>query len=103
MLNDLPYLSAGEGPPLVVLLYTPQAANPRGLARWSTMRLVRPFTEHFTVYVVNRRPGLPPGTTMTDLAHRARTPRQAAEPRAGRGRHGIDDRPKAARRPDVAV
>ncbi|WP_371786168.1 alpha/beta fold hydrolase [Streptosporangium subroseum] len=68
MLNDLPYLSAGEGPPLVVLLYTPQAANPRGLARWSTMRLVRAFTEHFTVYVVNRRPGLPPGTTMTDLA-----------------------------------
>lgn len=32
------------------------------------MRLVRAFTEHFTVYVVNRRPGLPPGTTMTDLA-----------------------------------
>ncbi|MEU3168492.1 alpha/beta hydrolase [Streptosporangium sp. NPDC006930] len=68
MLNDLPYLSAGKGPPLVVLLYTPQAANPRGLARWSTMRLVQPFTEHFTVYVVNRRPGLPSGTTMADLA-----------------------------------
>lgn len=68
MLNDLPYLSAGEGPPLIVLFYTPQAANPRGLARLSTMRLVRPFTEHFTVYAVNRRPGLPPGTTMTDLA-----------------------------------
>lgn len=68
MLNDLPYLSAGEGPPLVVLLYTPQAANPKGPARWSTMRLVRPFTKHFTVYVVNRPPGLPPATTMTDLA-----------------------------------
>ncbi|MFI6733329.1 alpha/beta fold hydrolase [Nonomuraea sp. NPDC050451] len=68
MLNDLPYLSAGEGPPLVVLLYTPQAANPTGLARWSTMRLVRPFTKDFTVYVVNRPPGLPPTTTMADLA-----------------------------------
>ncbi|SEH00928.1 Pimeloyl-ACP methyl ester carboxylesterase [Nonomuraea solani] len=68
MMNGLPYLTAGEGPPLVVLLYTPQAANPTGLARWSTMRLVRPFTRHFTVYVVNRPPGLPPSTTMADLA-----------------------------------
>ena len=32
MMNGLPYLSAGAGPPLVVLLYTPQAANPTGLA-----------------------------------------------------------------------
>ncbi|WP_214410050.1 alpha/beta fold hydrolase [Sphaerisporangium fuscum] len=68
MLNDLPHLSAGEGPPLVVLLYTPQAANPTGVARWSTMRLVRPFTGHFSVHVVNRPPGLPPTTTMADLA-----------------------------------
>jgi pimeloyl-ACP methyl ester carboxylesterase len=68
MLNGLPYLSAGEGPPLVVPLYTPEAANPSGLARWSTLRMVRPFTEHFTVYVVNRPPGLPPATTMADLA-----------------------------------
>ena len=68
MLNGLPYLSAGEGSPLVVLLYTPQAANPTGLARWSTMRMVRPFTKEFTVYVVNRPPGLPPTTTMPDLA-----------------------------------
>ncbi|MEV0145447.1 MULTISPECIES: alpha/beta hydrolase [unclassified Nonomuraea] len=68
MMNGLPYLSAGDGPPLVVLLYTPQAANPTGLARWSTMRMVRPFTKHFTVYVVNRPPGLPSTTTMADLA-----------------------------------
>ncbi|TMR22567.1 alpha/beta hydrolase [Nonomuraea turkmeniaca] len=67
-MNGLPYLSAGAGPPLVVLLFTPQAANPTGLARWSTMRMVRPFTEHFTVYVVNRPPGLPPATTMAELA-----------------------------------
>ncbi|MEU5869027.1 alpha/beta hydrolase [Nonomuraea sp. NPDC047529] len=68
MLNDLPYLSAGEGPPLIVLIYTPEAANPTGLTRWSTMRMVRPFTSYFTVYVVNRPPGLPPTTTMADLA-----------------------------------
>ncbi|MEV0379533.1 alpha/beta hydrolase [Nonomuraea sp. NPDC050643] len=68
MMNGLPYLSAGTGPALVVLLYTPRAANPTGLARWSTMRMVRPFTEHFTVHVVNRPPGLPSTTTMADLA-----------------------------------
>ncbi|MFE3454531.1 alpha/beta fold hydrolase [Nonomuraea sp. NPDC059194] len=68
MLNGLPYLSAGAGPALIVLLHTPQAASPTGLARWSTMRLVRPFTKHFTVYVVTRPPGLPPATTMADLA-----------------------------------
>ncbi|MFC4115172.1 alpha/beta fold hydrolase [Nonomuraea zeae] len=68
MMNDLPHLSAGAGPPLVVLLYTPRAANPTGLARWSTMRMVRPFTQHFTVHIVNRPPGLPPTTTMADLA-----------------------------------
>jgi pimeloyl-ACP methyl ester carboxylesterase len=68
MLNGLPYLSVGKGPPLIVLLYTPQAANPTGLARWSTMRMVRPFTKDFTVYVLNRPPGLPPTTTMPGLA-----------------------------------
>lgn len=62
MLNGLPHLSAGAGPPLIVLLHTPQAANPTGLARWSTMRMVRPFTGDFTVHVVNRPPGLPPST-----------------------------------------
>ncbi|WP_369373678.1 alpha/beta fold hydrolase [Promicromonospora sp. Populi] len=68
MMNGLPYLTAGTGSPLVVLLFTPEAANPTGLARWSTMRMLRPFIEHFTVYVVNRPPGLPSTTTMADLA-----------------------------------
>lgn len=68
MMNGLPCLSIGAGPPLVVLLHTPQAANPEGLARWSTMRLLRPFARHFTVHLVNRPPGLPATTTMADLA-----------------------------------
>ncbi|MGW0801488.1 alpha/beta fold hydrolase [Nonomuraea sp. NPDC002799] len=61
-------LTIGDGPPLVVLLFTPEAASPRGLALWSTMRLIKPFTEHFTVHLLNRPPGLPPTTTMADLA-----------------------------------
>lgn len=68
MMNGLPYLKAGEGPPLIVLLFTPRAANPTGVARWSTMRMIRPFAERFTVYVVNRPPGLPPTMTMAQLA-----------------------------------
>jgi pimeloyl-ACP methyl ester carboxylesterase len=35
----------------------------RGSLAW-----VRPFAEHFTVYLANRRPGLAPGTSMADLA-----------------------------------
>ncbi|MEV6864559.1 alpha/beta hydrolase [Streptosporangium subroseum] len=45
-----------------------QAANPTGLARRYLMRMVRPFTERFTVHVLNRPPGLPPATTMAELA-----------------------------------
>ncbi|WP_214318166.1 alpha/beta fold hydrolase [Nonomuraea sediminis] len=61
-------LTIGDGPPLIVLLYTPEAASPKGLALWSTMRLIKPFTERFTVHLLNRPPGLPPTTTMAELA-----------------------------------
>ncbi|MFI0729590.1 alpha/beta fold hydrolase [Streptomyces sp. NPDC021225] len=67
-MNGLPCLSIGAGPPLIVLLFTPEAANPTGLARRYLMRTVRPYTEHFTVHVLNRPPGLPPTTTMAELA-----------------------------------
>ena len=61
-------MSIGSGPPLMVLLFTPEAGELSGLTRWSLMRLVRPFAEHFTVRVPNRAPGLPPDTTMAELA-----------------------------------
>ncbi|MGH3388965.1 MAG: alpha/beta fold hydrolase [Actinomadura sp.] len=66
--GGLPHLSLGAGPPLVVLVFTPEAAIPTGLARWSLTRMVRPFAQDFTVHVVNRPPGLPPTTTMAELA-----------------------------------
>ncbi|MGV9329779.1 alpha/beta fold hydrolase [Streptosporangium sandarakinum] len=68
MMNGLPCLSIGTGPPLIVLLFTPEAAIPTGLGRRYLMRTVGPFTEHFTVHVLTRRPGLPPTTTMAELA-----------------------------------
>lgn len=67
--GGLPYLSFGTGPPLIVCEgLTAEHANPRGLDRMMTLRLHGPLGRHFTVYVVNRRPGLATGTTMADIA-----------------------------------
>ena len=64
-----PYLRVGSGPPLLMVVgLTPHAGNPRGLQRWTTLTAATPFAREFTVYLVNRRPGLPAGTTMADLA-----------------------------------
>ena len=59
-----PYLRLGDGDPLVVLRgFTPTHTNPRqGFQRSTELRILRPLAEHFTVYAVNRRPGLPEGT-----------------------------------------
>jgi pimeloyl-ACP methyl ester carboxylesterase len=67
--SGVPYLRAGQGPPLLMASgLTADHRNPTG--RWRKMALswVAPFAEHFTVYLANRRPGLDPGTTMSDLA-----------------------------------
>jgi pimeloyl-ACP methyl ester carboxylesterase len=67
--GGLPYLALGQGPPLVVLTgLTAEHANPTGLARWLEIQTLKPMARHFTVYAVNRKPGLPPGSTIGDLA-----------------------------------
>ena len=67
--SGLPYLRLGEGPPLIV---SPglgsEHANPTGRWRRMAVSWATPFADHFTVYLTNRRPGLPPGTTMSDIA-----------------------------------
>lgn len=68
MTSQVTDLVVGDGPPLAVLLFLPRAGAITGLSRWSVLRLVRPFAEHFTVHVLNRPPGLPAGSTMADLA-----------------------------------
>ncbi|MGW7028911.1 alpha/beta fold hydrolase [Streptomyces xanthophaeus] len=68
MMHGLPCLSAGEGPPLIVLLFTPEAAVPTGASRRLTLRMLRPFSERFTTHLLIRPPGLPPTTTMARLA-----------------------------------
>ena len=67
--TGLPYLKLGDGPPLVVASgLSSEHANPTGIWRRMSLSWATPFAEHFTVYVVNRRPGLPRGATMADLA-----------------------------------
>ena|SRR3712207_5778127 len=67
--NGLPYLRHGIGPPLLVSPgLTSEHANPTG--RWRRMSLswAAPFADHFTVYVVQRKPGLADGATLSDVA-----------------------------------
>ena len=67
--GGLPYLAVGQGPPLVVLSgFSAEHANPTGAARRFSLRPLLPLARQFTVHLVNRRPGLLPGTTMRDLA-----------------------------------
>ena len=67
--TGLPYLKLGQGPPLVVASsLRPKHVNPTGVMRRMVLSWAAPFAEHFTVYLVNRRPGLAPGATMADIA-----------------------------------
>lgn len=67
--TGVPYLRLGQGPPLLVAAgLTSEHANPTGMWRRRSLSWAAPFAEHFTVYLVNRRPGLAPGTTMADIA-----------------------------------
>jgi pimeloyl-ACP methyl ester carboxylesterase len=67
--GGLPYLAVGAGPPLVVFSgLSAEHANPTGLGRWFALQTLKPMARHFTVYAVNRKPGLPAGSTIGDLA-----------------------------------
>ncbi len=66
-LGVLPCLRSGSGPPLVLL----QGLMPtNGVASLRRLHAgtAAPYRSRRTVHVVNRRPGLPPGMTMTELA-----------------------------------
>lgn len=65
----LPCLTIGSGPPLVVLTgLSAEHRNPTGLDRSTQVRMVRRLAPGHTVHLVGRRPGLPTGTRMRDLA-----------------------------------
>jgi pimeloyl-ACP methyl ester carboxylesterase len=67
--GDVPYLRMGRGSPLLLARgLTAEHTNPSGFERRMMYRMMAPFAGHFTVYGANRKPGLAPGTTMSDLA-----------------------------------
>jgi pimeloyl-ACP methyl ester carboxylesterase len=67
--GGLPYLAVGDGPPLVVFSgLSAEHANPTGLDRRFQLQTLKSLARHFTVYAVNRKPGLAAGTTIGDLA-----------------------------------
>jgi len=70
MLHDeIPCLAIGEGPPLVMAMALGATHEmPTGFERRMLVRAALPLSAHFRVYVVNRKPGLQPGASMSDIA-----------------------------------
>lgn len=67
--DDVPFLKIGHGPPLVsVQGLSPDHDVPRGLERRFALAHARPLAVDFTVYAVNRKRGLAPGESMSDIA-----------------------------------
>ncbi len=67
--GGLPYMTFGEGPPLVVFPGLGMSnENPTGIQRFGEVRLLSPLARAFTVHRVSRRVGLEHGTTMRNLA-----------------------------------
>ena len=65
----LPYLRLGDGPPLVMApALSAEHTNPTGAWRRMYISTAAPFADHFTVYLVNRKVGLAPKSTMADFA-----------------------------------
>lgn len=70
LLSDgVPYLAVGEGPPLVMVQgLTPTHEVPRGMERRMALSMAAPLIGEFRVHVVNRKQGLQPGESMSDIA-----------------------------------
>ena len=67
--GEVPYVRMGRGPPLLMATgLTAEHTNPSGFERRMMYRMMAPFARHFTVYGANRKPGLAPGATMSDIA-----------------------------------
>jgi pimeloyl-ACP methyl ester carboxylesterase len=67
--DDIPYLKVGAGPPVVMVQgLTPEHDVPKGFERRVAVAGARPLAAHFTVYAVNRKRGLQPQESMSDIA-----------------------------------
>ena len=67
--GGVPYLAMGDGPPLVAVEgLTPTHEIPTGWSRRAALSGLTGMSGHFRVYWVNRKQGLSPGETMSDIA-----------------------------------
>jgi pimeloyl-ACP methyl ester carboxylesterase len=68
--GGLPYVRVGSGPENLVILpgITLENGAPRRIARWTYRLGFGRFAREYTVYVVGRRRGMPPGSTTRDMA-----------------------------------
>jgi pimeloyl-ACP methyl ester carboxylesterase len=67
--EGIPYLAVGEGPPLVMVQgLTPTHDVPTGMDRRMTLSMGTPLSGDFRVFLVNRKKGLRPGESMSDIA-----------------------------------
>jgi pimeloyl-ACP methyl ester carboxylesterase len=67
--GGIPYLAVGEGPPLVMVQALTSAHEvPHGMERRMVLSMTRPWAGHFRVHVVNRKQGLAPDASMSDIA-----------------------------------
>lgn len=65
----MPCLAVGTGPPLVVLAgLVPRAGVDPGPMRRDHERTAKLFAHDREVFYINRRPGMPPGMTMAEVA-----------------------------------
>jgi pimeloyl-ACP methyl ester carboxylesterase len=67
--GGLPYRAVGHGPPVVVFPgLAGDNADPGGRDRRTHLRPFTPLAATFTMCLINRRPGIKPGSTLRDLA-----------------------------------
>jgi pimeloyl-ACP methyl ester carboxylesterase len=67
--GGIPYLAVGNGPPLVMAMALTSTHDvPKGMERRTALTRAAVLSEHFRVYVVNRKQGLHPGESMSDIA-----------------------------------
>lgn len=68
--GGIPYVAAGEGPPLVVFPgFAPKNENPEGLERSLAFGAFGELRSRYTIYQLARRPGIAEGATVEDFAN----------------------------------
>jgi pimeloyl-ACP methyl ester carboxylesterase len=69
-LGEFPYVRLGNGPENLVILpgLTLDNEPPNRIAAWTYRLGFGRFARNYTVYVINRRRGMPPGYTTQDMA-----------------------------------